>query len=367
MYILPFFLAGNPNQFRARSCPKSQAQEVLPCRILCSDLRAGWVLLALALLSLIPGAALANTPTPQFVTVAGSLQSELGCPNDWMPDCAATHLAFDPVDDVWQGTFDVPAGGYQYKAALNNSWTENYGDHAQNNGGNISLNLGAAASVKFYYSHETHWITSNRNAVIATAPGSFQHFLGCAGDWQPDCLRSWLQDPDGDGIYSFTTRSIPAGSYETKVAINESWDENYGAGGASNGANIPFTVASDCAETVFSYNAATHVLTIARRLRRRPGPAGERHHRRQPPVRARLPRRLAARLRQHPSDLRLHRRRLAGDLQHPGRQLRVQGARSTTRGTSTTAPTRSRGAPTSASPSPRRRRSSSITMTRRTG
>ena len=197
------------------------------------------------------------------MTVAGDLQSELGCANDWMPDCAATHLAFDPVDDVWQGTFDVPAGGYQYKAALNNSWTENYGDHAQNNGGNLSLNLGAAASVKFYYSHQTHWITSNKNAVIAVAPGSFQHFLGCAGDWQPDCLRSWLQDPDGDGIYTFTTRSIPAGSYETKVAINESWDENYGAGGASNGANIPFTVASDCAETVFSYNAATHVLTIA--------------------------------------------------------------------------------------------------------
>jgi pullulanase len=225
--------------------------------------RAGTILLALALLSLIPAAVFANTPAPQFVTVAGDLQSELGCANDWMPDCAATHLAFDPVDDVWQGTFDVPAGGYQYKAALNNSWTENYGDHAQNNGGNLSLNLGAAASVKFYYSHQTHWVTSNKNAVIAVAPGSFQHFLGCAGDWQPDCLRSWLQDPDGDGVYTFTTRSIPAGNYETKVAINEAWDENYGAGGASNGANIQFTVASDCAETVFSYNAATHVLTIA--------------------------------------------------------------------------------------------------------
>ncbi|HEY3568682.1 MAG TPA: alpha-amylase, partial [Thermoanaerobaculia bacterium] len=151
--------------------------------------------------ALIPAAALANTPPPQFVTVAGDLQSELGCANDWMPDCAATHLAYDPADDVWQGTFDVPAGNWQYKAALNNSWTENYGANAQANGGNISLNLASAASVKFYYSHQTHWITSNKNSVIATAPGSYQHFLGCPGDWQPDCLRSWLQDPDGDGIY----------------------------------------------------------------------------------------------------------------------------------------------------------------------
>src|SRR6478609_4551570 len=125
--------------------------------------RAGtrWLfVLTLALLSLIPAAALANTPAPQLVTVAGDLQSELGCGSDWMPDCVATHLAYDPADDVWQGTFDVPAGSYQYKAALNNSWTENYGDHAQSNGGNISLNLPSAASVKFYYSHQTHWITS---------------------------------------------------------------------------------------------------------------------------------------------------------------------------------------------------------------
>jgi hypothetical protein len=138
-------------------------------------------LLLLTVLFAVPAFA-AHTPAPQFVTVAGSLQQELGCSSDWMPDCAETHLAFDAADDVWQGTFAVPAGDWEYKAPLNNSWTENYGANAQNNGGNIALSLAANASVKFYYSHETHWITSNRNAVIATAPGSYQHFLGCSGD-----------------------------------------------------------------------------------------------------------------------------------------------------------------------------------------
>ena len=66
--------------------------------------------------------------------------------------------------------------------------------------------------------------------MIAVAPGSFQSELGCPGDWQPDCLRSWLQDPEGDGIYTFRTSALPAGDYEVKVAIGESWDENYGAG-----------------------------------------------------------------------------------------------------------------------------------------
>lgn len=61
-----------------------------------------------------------------------------------------------------------------------------------------------------------------------TIAGSLQSELGCSGDWQPDCLRSWLQDPDEDGTYTFVSGSIPAGTYEAKVAINESWDENYG-------------------------------------------------------------------------------------------------------------------------------------------
>ena len=150
-------------------------------------------------------------PQPSSVAIPGSLQSELGCPSDWQPDCAATQLAFDASDRVWQGTFNVPAGDWEYKAALNDTWDENYGANAQLNGPNIGLSLAAPTAVKFYYDHATHWITDNHNSVIATAPGSYQSEIGCPGDWQPDCLRSWLQDPDGDGIYRFSAeRSRPA-------------------------------------------------------------------------------------------------------------------------------------------------------------
>jgi hypothetical protein len=183
-----------------------------------------------------------HTPAPSSVTVAGSFQSELGCPGDWQPECTVTWLTYDAADDVWQAVFALPAGAWEYKAALNGSWDENYGANAQRNGPNIPLTLSAAASVKFYYDHKTHWITDNRNSVIATVPGSFQSEIGCPGDWQPDCLRSWLQDPDGDGVYTFSTNQLPPGNYEAKVAINESWDENYGQGGVPGGANIPFSV-----------------------------------------------------------------------------------------------------------------------------
>jgi glucan 1,4-alpha-glucosidase len=226
-------------------------------------LRAALLASVAAALALLPAATASHTPNPPAVTIAGSLQSELGCPGDWQPDCATTHLTYDASDDVWQKTFSVPAGSYEYKAALNDSWDENYGLHAQPGGANIPLALGSDASVKFYYDHKSHWVTDNKSSVIAVAPGSFQSELGCPADWDPGCLRSWLQDPDGDGIYSLETTALPQGSYETKVAINESWDENYGQGGVPNGPNIPFTVPVDDANVTLTYDATTHVLTVA--------------------------------------------------------------------------------------------------------
>jgi pullulanase-type alpha-1,6-glucosidase len=203
-----------------------------------------------------------HTPSPAAVTLVGDLQSEIGCAGDWDPGCVTSGLLYDAGDDVWQQTFNVPGGNFEYKVALNGSWDENYGANAQLNGPNIPLAVDFPAAVKFYYDHKSHWITSNRTSIIAVAPGNFQEELGCAGDWDPSCLRSWLQDPDGDGIYTFSTSALPAGDYEGKVAINESWDLNYGAGGQENGPNLAFTVPSDGARVDFAWNSVTKVPTI---------------------------------------------------------------------------------------------------------
>ena len=223
--------------------------------------RAILVVLVTAVLVLLPAATASHTPAPLSVTVAGSLQAAAGCPGDWTGLRGhAPELRRD--DDVWQGTFSLPAGSYEYKAALNDSWTENYGLHAPSGGANIPVSLPSAGSVKFYYDHKWHWATDKRSSVIAVAPGSFQSELGCPEDWDPACLRSWLEDPDGDGTYTFETTALPAGSYETKVAINEDWAENYGQGGVLNGSNIPFNVPVDNTKVTFSYDAASHVLTV---------------------------------------------------------------------------------------------------------
>ena len=55
------------------------------------------------------------------------------------------------------------------------------------------------------------------------------------------------------------TFTVPAGGFEYKVAINESFDENYGAGGAPSGANIAVTAPGGA--VTFTYNHDTHLIT----------------------------------------------------------------------------------------------------------
>lgn len=168
-----------------------------------------------------------DTPPPETVAIPGTLQSELGCSGDWQPDCDKTFLTYDAEDDVWQGAFEVQPNndqdkkGPRYKAALNGSWGENYGRNATPGGADIPLAVTQPTLVKFYYDHKTHWVADNFNQVIATARGTFQSELGCKQDNDPACLRSWLQDPEGDGTYSFATRQLPPGTYTVELGINE--------------------------------------------------------------------------------------------------------------------------------------------------
>ncbi|HEY3484434.1 MAG TPA: alpha-amylase family glycosyl hydrolase, partial [Ilumatobacteraceae bacterium] len=213
--------------------------------------------------------AVATGPLPRAaadtssVTIAGSLQSELGCPGDWQPECADTHLAYDAADDVWQATFPLPAGSYEYKAALNGTWNENYGANAARDGANIPLVLDDDTSVKFYFDDETNWVTDNATTVIAVAPGDFQSELGCPGDWDPACLRSWLQDIDGDGLHRLSTSQLPVGDYQFKVAIGESWDENYGRDGVRGGDNMSFSIGAPGDTVTITYNERNHMTRVS--------------------------------------------------------------------------------------------------------
>ena len=197
---------------------------------------------------------------PGQVSVPGSHNSEMGCSGDWQPDCAQARLTLDAKDSIWKGTYEsLPAGDYEYKAAIDGAWDENYGAGGVSNGGNIAYTA-PGGTVTFYYDHATHWATSDAQSPILTAPGSFQSELGCPGDWDPSCMRPWLQDPDGDGTFTWSG-IVPAGDYEFKIAQGLTWDVDYGADGVPGGANMAVSVPRDGTVLGLSYDSATHVTT----------------------------------------------------------------------------------------------------------
>ena len=100
-----------------------------------------------------------DAPQPDSVTVAGSFNAKLGCPKDWDEACPAAFMTLDPADNIWRLTVDLPKGQYEYKAALNRSWDENYGANGEHNGGNIAY-MHDGGPVTFRYDHLTHLLTA---------------------------------------------------------------------------------------------------------------------------------------------------------------------------------------------------------------
>lgn len=210
----------------------------------------------LSLLAAVPAQAATSVSLP------GSFNSEIGCAGDWDPACPQADLVYNPVTDRWTNTFTIPAGSWEYKVAIDDSWDENYGVGGALGGANIPLNLTEQTDVFFSYDPTTHVVSHFTGSTIVVAPGNFQSELGCPGDWMPDCINSQLTGPDGDGIYSLSTMLLPPGCYESKIALDLSWNVNYGIDGILNGANLNWCVVDPGSVVTFTWNSITNVPTV---------------------------------------------------------------------------------------------------------
>jgi hypothetical protein len=131
--------------------------------------------------------------------------------------------------------------------------------------------LALGGEITFFWNPDTKVVSSSAEGPVVTLPGSFQSEVGCPGDWQPECLASLMQDGDKDGVYTWSTSSIPSGSYEVKVAHNRNWDENYGVGGAPGGANhtSPRPMASSSSSAIRSRRTSSRSSSPTRRSQAR--------------------------------------------------------------------------------------------------
>ena len=69
-------------------------------------------------------------------------------------------------------------------------------------------------------------------------------------------MRAWLQDPDGDGSYAFTTKALKAGTYSVSLAISQKTI-------TSNTEPVSFTVDKDNTEIYLGYDMVKKELVVS--------------------------------------------------------------------------------------------------------
>ena len=129
-----------------------------------------------------------------IVTLAGSMQSELGCASDWSPDCMRGWLKDPDGDGTYTfATTALPAGSYETKVAHGLSWAENYGADGTLDGGNIGFDV-PAAGVEVVFSYD---VSSHRLTISSRAAGAAPDLTLAKAHWVRDDLVAW-DVPDAD-------------------------------------------------------------------------------------------------------------------------------------------------------------------------
>jgi len=96
---------------------------------------------------------------PDEVSLPGTVNSVMGCGEDWAPWCDQAQMTLNPDTLLWSITVDLPAGNYEYKIAIDRAWTLNYGAAGVQDGPNIPLELTEDSIVTFTFDNSTHLVS----------------------------------------------------------------------------------------------------------------------------------------------------------------------------------------------------------------
>ncbi|WHY21023.1 pullulanase [Paenibacillus sp. G2S3] len=196
------------------------------------------------------------------VVLVGDLQSKFistgaeNAGNDWDEKSVVTQMTYSD-NGLYTFAGTLPAGEYNYKVALNDSWDENYGfakytnPQGKNDGENIHIKLEEETTVTFYYNDITHKIADSTYYT----PIAADKFPRLTGNLPAEAL-STLTDSDFDGVYS-TVVTVPQGDYTYKVSVpgaTEAEDMSYPE------SDLALSLPLDLKVT-FKYNTADHSVT----------------------------------------------------------------------------------------------------------
>ena len=101
--------------------------------------------------------------------------------------------------------------------------------------------------------------TIEQPEAVAVA-GDFNILLGAPANWAPQYDESQMELDLVDQLWKLAA-DLPAGTYSFKIALNRSWDENFGAFGAFDGAN--HEVHHSGGQLVIHYDHRTRDIVLA--------------------------------------------------------------------------------------------------------
>lgn len=105
-----------------------------------------------------------------MVNIPGNYQVQAGCPMDWQPNCEATALVKVNETQWVSKPYFLQAGDYEFKVALNGSWTLNYGEGGIQDGDNYRVTLFPAQTVYFTWDSVSKIVTIHTGIKMVFLP-----------------------------------------------------------------------------------------------------------------------------------------------------------------------------------------------------
>ncbi|MCO4253964.1 pullulanase X25 domain-containing protein [Pseudarthrobacter cellobiosi] len=106
---------------------------------------------------------------------------------------------------------------------------------------------------------EAHAVETFPQPEAVAVAGDFNTILGAPENWAPQYDEAQLTLDALDQLWKISA-DLPAGSYTFKIALNRSWDENYGAFGTFDGPN--HELHHDGGTVIIRYDHRTRDITI---------------------------------------------------------------------------------------------------------
>ena len=183
--------------------------------------------------------------------VVGDFMDENNLGEDWNPINSLAQMKLYK-QDIYEETFKLKPGEYNYKIAMNGSWDESYGD----NGENIAIKVTEESYVTFRLNYKEKKVYDSinnpeqfKNKAVVT--GNFEGVIKGASNWNVDgdLVLNYIGGGNYLGTFKIAEEARASEhEIEYKIAYNSGWNNGEVAD------NVKMTIPAGTEEVTFMGN-----------------------------------------------------------------------------------------------------------------